>query len=104
MDQDQELRRDDHIRIHEDQHVPARPVRPGISGSGDELHRLVDHRGALLAGNRPGSVAAVVVHDDRFDSHAGPGAQRLRGGPERVERRLEVRLLVEGGNDDGELH
>ena len=77
--------------------------RPGVSGAGDALHRLVYHRRAFALSDCGCVVLAVVVDDDCVDLGVRGGTQMDCGGLDGVQRRREVGLFVEGGDDDGEL-
>ena len=89
-----------HVRIDENEHVSHGMIRPGVAGSRNVPHRLMNHYRALVPRDGGGLILAVVVDDDDVDVGVRASAQMVRGGSDRIQRRREVGLFVEGGNDD----
>ncbi len=96
--------RHDGIRVDEDKYVTLCVSRSGVSGSRNGLHRLMDHRRALVLRDGSGLILAIVVDDDHVDVDFGASAQVRRSGLDRIQSRREVGLFIVGGDDDREFH
>src|ERR1039458_6801252 len=85
------------VGVHKNQPVAGGGGGAGVPRAGNLVDRLEHDAGP------GGAVGGIVVADEEFKFPAEPG-EGTGGGADLGPRRAEELLLVEGGDDDGNLH
>ena len=91
------------IGIHKHQPITGGRRRPGVTGAGDLIDGFKHDFGAGRAGDIGGAVRGIIVTDNEFDRPAARG-QGGGSGLDFRQRGTEEFLLVESGNNDGNIH
>src|SRR5688572_32804338 len=91
------------VGIDEQEPVARGAGCTGVARARDLVDRLEHHLGPRVPGDRSRGVGRVVVTDDEFCGAPG-GFERHERVPDTPQRRGEAALLVEGWNDDRNLH
>ena len=96
--------RNEYVGIDKDKDVATGVARPGVPGPGDALYRFVNRLRAPADGDRGRGIGAVVVDHHRLDVGFTAGTKAVCGGLYRVQGGEKTGFLVEGGNDDRNIH